>query len=59
MKEFYIAPEVEIMCFTPVEELANKGWAFYGVDDNDPATPDENGSTFDTELPDHDDDGEG
>ena len=25
-KEFYIAPEVEIMCFRPVEALAANAW---------------------------------
>ena len=31
MNELYIAPEVEILCFRPVENLANEfmsGWSF-------------------------------
>lgn len=26
MKEIYIAPEVEVLCFAPVEALANEFW---------------------------------
>lgn len=26
MKELYIAPEVEILCFAPVEALASEDW---------------------------------
>lgn len=28
MKELYIAPEVEILCFAPLEALANEGWGW-------------------------------
>lgn len=59
MKEFYIAPEVLIMCFAPVEELANNDWANYALNGNSPSTPDEDGSTFDNELGDSEEDGEG
>ena len=32
MKELYIAPEVEILCFMPVETLAdNWGWSTWGA----------------------------
>ena len=32
MKEFYIAPEVEILCFAPVEALANQwNWSNYSI----------------------------
>ena len=32
MKEFYIAPEVEVLCFAPVEALANQGdWSNYSI----------------------------
>lgn len=30
MKEFYIAPEVEIVCFAPIERLATDFWNSYG-----------------------------
>ena len=60
MKEFYIAPEVLIMCFAPVEELANNDWANYFIRSSpDPDTPDEEASSFDTPFPDDESDGEG
>ena len=32
MKELYIAPEVEILCFAPVEALANDwNWSSWGA----------------------------
>lgn len=31
MKEFYIAPEVEVLCFAPVEELANEFWSTWSA----------------------------
>ena len=32
LKELYIAPEVEILCFSPVEKLANNwGWSTWGA----------------------------
>jgi len=36
MKELYIAPEVEILCFMPVEALAADtwGWSTFGAGDN-------------------------
>lgn len=34
MKKLYIAPEAEILCFAPVENLANEFWMTYGARDN-------------------------
>ena len=59
MKELYIAPEALIMCFAPVEELASTDWASYSIrSGSNPATPDEDGSVFETTLPDDENDGE-
>jgi len=37
MKEFYIAPEVEIVCFAPIERLAAEwqGWGGISMFSND------------------------
>ena len=60
MKELYIAPEVLIMCFAPVEELANSDWASYAIrSGSTPDTPDEEIASVETELPDDENDGEG
>ena len=31
MKELYIAPELNVICFAPVERLANEGEVFFGT----------------------------
>ena len=36
MKKLYIAPEVEILCFSPAEKLANDwGWSTWGARSGD------------------------
>ena len=59
MKEFYIAPEVLIMCFAPVEELASNDWGTYAFNSNTPDTPDEEVSIFDFPEDDNELDGDG
>ena len=65
-KEFYIAPEVEILCFAPVERLANDfdaGWESWSIragggdgEIQDSAT---NGGEIEDIIPSNPDDGEG
>lgn len=59
MKEFYIAPEVEIVCFAPIERLAAEwqGWGGFsisngGTDDSNQhiTVPNETQSTEDIEI---------
>ena len=64
MKEFYIAPEVEVLCFAPVEALAAESWgmstwAFGGSDDGTGQVPDSFGDTnIEVTEPGNDNDGE-
>lgn len=37
LKELYIAPEVEILCFKPIERLANTNWGISLANETDDA----------------------
>ena len=49
MKEFYIAPEVELLCFEPVENIAND-WLL--LSNGNGQTPNQDGSNFGIYVPD-------
>ena len=65
MKETYIAPEAELLCFEPVENIANDFWTTWGVRSGDNngngLTPGQDGSNIGVEdtMPNDPSDGDG
>ena len=55
MKETYIAPEAELLCFEPMENIANDFWTTWGVrsgeDNGNGVVPDQGGASMGLDIP--------